>query len=589
VVNQELVTISLGAENGGLLLDLSTGGAAVQSVSPLKRGATSPFVFQLPKVESPIEGTGVFVWVDGNERAGGLRFDKLSPKARQLVEQWLKDIPTDEEAPPEKVDEMVAESGMQKAAAPVVVRAIPAEARDSALEAKLVRMAERARIISRAKGASIALKDEQGAFQCKAIAGIMAPTVGMPVNLERGLAAECVASKEVVVCNEAQDDARVDVMTREQLSLGSAALLPLFARGTVCGLLGVFSDRAHAFGEAEINRLQDCARTIENTVGRHQPVVTAAEIEVSPDAAPAIVPQAEPAAVLQKKSTRETNLATSAARISTGVILGSMILFSGLMLYQRYMLAGRRSPTVVSQPAASKAVPNAAEAIPSTEVRPETLAVAPTAVQKPAEREVRKQSPAQTAKPVEAEIPTDRTAVHATLRSPGADKTPEVPPVVTRQTAPAAAPPIVNDAAVPNPPSKQQNEIRQAAVPLVRAPEVVAPAPTPHVDVLTTVLEITPKSRTTNTPQLSSPELTSRVDIAYPAAALAQNRQGSVVLRVSVGRKGNVENIRVLDGDRALTDEAVRVVRQWRYKPFKVAGREVGADLLVTVNFVLRP
>ena len=47
-----------------------------------------------------------------------------------------------------------------------------------------------------------------------------------------------------------------------------------------------------------------------------------------------------------------------------------------------------------------------------------------------------------------------------------------------------------------------------------------------------------------------------------------------------------MDNVQVLDGDQVLTAEAVRAVHQWRYKPYKPAGREVGADLLVTVNFV---
>ena len=90
VVNQQLVTIDLGADNGGLLLDLSVGGVAIQTVAPLKSGATSPFAFRLPQSDSEIEGSGVFVWVDDTKLTGGLRFDKLSPQGKQLVEQWLK-------------------------------------------------------------------------------------------------------------------------------------------------------------------------------------------------------------------------------------------------------------------------------------------------------------------------------------------------------------------------------------------------------------------------------------------------------------------------------------------------------------------
>src|SRR5690349_11922264 len=80
VVDQQLVTIDLGPENGGLLLDLSVGGVAIQTVAPLKHGAISPFAFRLPQSDSEIEGRGVFVWVDDSKLTGGLRFDELSSR-----------------------------------------------------------------------------------------------------------------------------------------------------------------------------------------------------------------------------------------------------------------------------------------------------------------------------------------------------------------------------------------------------------------------------------------------------------------------------------------------------------------------------
>jgi TonB family protein len=597
VIYRQLVPINLGADNGGLLLDLSAGGAAVQSVAPLKSSAASPFAFRLPQLNCQIEGTGVFVWVDDTGLAGGLRFDQLSPQAQHLVEQWLKGSRTETApAPLDTAREALAgpvETGMpETTAGPALALTAPLGTLDPALAAKLRRVAERARILSRAKGACIALKDEQGAFLCEASIGT-APELGIPVNLERGLAAECVASKGLVLCNEAQNDPRVDVATRQQLSLGSAALLPLFAGDTLFGVLGVFSDRPHAFGEQEIRWLHDFTRTMETGVLQE---VRGELKPISPPASAAVLRPSQ-AAAPRKRRNWGTSLATSALRTFIAATLGCAVLFSGLMLYQHIFAPVSPLPKLPPKPEPPSSVAYPANPASASQAGSEAAAAPTTAETTPA-RQVQPQPPARVVNLLPPPAPTERRVPLAALRSPATAGAPEVqqfvvtppPEAAARQTAPAAAP-AVNDALVPARSLTQQNEAqgRQGAPPLVRSPVLVAePPPAPHVDVLTTVLETKPKAEA-NASQLPAPELTSKIEIPYPPAAVAQNRQGSVVLRVTVGRTGTVDSIRVLDGDQALTAEAVRTVRQWRYKPYKLAGREVGADLLVTVNFVLSP
>jgi hypothetical protein len=263
VLNQQLVYVDLGDRNGGLLLDLSSGGAAVQAVAPLRPTAASPFVFHLPQLNSQIEGTGVFVWVDGSGLSGGLRFDRLSPQSQRLLEQWLKGSRA--ESAPAQAEATIPEVTVPLAPAPFTPLAVS----EPAFAAKLKRVAERARILSLAQGASIALRDKQGTFLCEASVGT-ALEVGTPLNLERGLAAECVATKGIVLCNDAQKDPRVDAAMRQQLSLGSTALLPLFARNKAIAVLTVFSNQPHAFGEQAVRRLREFARTLEAGVLRER-------------------------------------------------------------------------------------------------------------------------------------------------------------------------------------------------------------------------------------------------------------------------------------------------------------------------------
>jgi GAF domain-containing protein len=234
---------------------------AVQAVAPLQPTAASPFAFHLPQLNSQIEGIGVFVWVDGSGLSGGLRFDRLSPQSQRLLEQWLKGSPA--ETAPARAEARAPETTAASAPTPTTNLAM----REPAFAAKLKRVAERARILSLAQGASIALGDEPGVFLCEASVG-MALEVGTPLNLERGLAAECVATKGLVLCNDAQKDPRVDAATRQQLNLGSVALLPLFVKNKLVAVLAVFSDQPHAFGEQAVRRLREFARTMEAGVLR---------------------------------------------------------------------------------------------------------------------------------------------------------------------------------------------------------------------------------------------------------------------------------------------------------------------------------
>jgi periplasmic protein TonB len=56
----------------------------------------------------------------------------------------------------------------------------------------------------------------------------------------------------------------------------------------------------------------------------------------------------------------------------------------------------------------------------------------------------------------------------------------------------------------------------------------------------------------------------------YPKAALVSGVEGWILMKVDVNEKGEVENIRVVDGDKRnmFQDEARRAVEKWKYRPF---------------------
>jgi TonB family protein len=86
-------------------------------------------------------------------------------------------------------------------------------------------------------------------------------------------------------------------------------------------------------------------------------------------------------------------------------------------------------------------------------------------------------------------------------------------------------------------------------------------------------------------PDIASALVAQRVPIKYPDAARAAGVEGVVVLRVVVGSGGDVEEVTVLSGDAALAQAAIEAVRQWKYKPYVVAGTAVAMETQVSVNF----
>lgn len=77
----------------------------------------------------------------------------------------------------------------------------------------------------------------------------------------------------------------------------------------------------------------------------------------------------------------------------------------------------------------------------------------------------------------------------------------------------------------------------------------------------------------------------------YPKAALIAGTEGWVLLQIDVNEKGEVENVRVIDGEQRnmFQTEARRAVEQWKYRPFlDQHGNPVRkADHQVRVDFKL--
>jgi TonB family protein len=89
-----------------------------------------------------------------------------------------------------------------------------------------------------------------------------------------------------------------------------------------------------------------------------------------------------------------------------------------------------------------------------------------------------------------------------------------------------------------------------------------------------------------NLPEPAARELLAQpVEPEYPAAARAGGLRGSVVLQVTIGRDGAVQDVKFLQGSLVFARAAIDAVKQWRFKPYSMNGRAVSVQTVITLNF----
>ena len=83
--------------------------------------------------------------------------------------------------------------------------------------------------------------------------------------------------------------------------------------------------------------------------------------------------------------------------------------------------------------------------------------------------------------------------------------------------------------------------------------------------------------------------LVSKVDPAYPDAAVRARVEGSVVLEIGIDEKGNVTDVQVTRGlPFGLSEAAAQAVRQWKYRPARGSDGAISSRKTVRILFNLR-
>ena len=89
--------------------------------------------------------------------------------------------------------------------------------------------------------------------------------------------------------------------------------------------------------------------------------------------------------------------------------------------------------------------------------------------------------------------------------------------------------------------------------------------------------------------EVAPPERLHYVKPLYTEIARKTRTEGLVIVQAIINTEGEVIDLKVLKSvPMGLTEEALKAVRQWRYKPSAVDGRPVNVMLTVSVNFHLQ-
>ncbi|OSM07101.1 putative TonB family protein [Magnetofaba australis IT-1] len=226
--------------------------------------------------------------------------------------------------------------------------------------------------------------------------------------------------------------------------------------------------------------------------------------------------------------------------------------------------------------------------LPEAEAPPEVAQTEPAPPEPVAEPEPAPEEPVAEAEPAREEL-----VAEAEPAPPQPIVAPEPPPEPALEPESA---PVVNTTRAAPAPQRRKLAPPRKQVKLVAAPPK-QPAPTPPSQSVATP----PRAASASTTEAvaAPPRFTPPVGHAgyldnpppqYPVLARRRGLQGRVLLRVDVGRTGEVRSVRVKQGSgHAVLDRAARAtVLGWRFRPATRNGAAVVAQVDVPIRFVLQ-
>jgi N-acetylmuramoyl-L-alanine amidase/putative methionine-R-sulfoxide reductase with GAF domain len=186
------------------------------------------------------------------------------------------------------------------------------------LDEVLQSVAERALAITGADGLGIALA-ENNEIVLRASAGTVKPAVGARIQRDSAFSGACFRMAQVIRCDDAEKDSRVNLEACRELGARSMVAVPLCGRTRVIGLLEAFSSDPFGFNDTDVNNLELLAELILAALKPEEEDRFALSAEVAaaslggPDATPAADAQPETSLPNSDSSADSNNVVTNPA------------------------------------------------------------------------------------------------------------------------------------------------------------------------------------------------------------------------------------------------------------------------------------
>lgn len=395
--------------------------------------------------------------------------------------------------------------------------------------------ADAARALTGADGAALALRTK-GVIVCRACSGDPAPDFGAPVNTESGISGECLRTDSILVCDDAENDPRVDPDVCRYLGIRSIAVVPLRGPTGIAGILEVFSTQSNAFREPHIDSLRKLAEVAETAYAREL-----RGLQESPSAPPK-------AARIRMLSDEPSDATTLEERS-----LLRRVWFVGTAVLAMLLIAGMWLSGL--EPGLETSAKE-----PSAPVRSETLP----------------DSAASSApKPRAGIARVERTAAETVTRAAQIEviddfRSPEPTAGADRSPSPTAT----AEPSIPDPPdiAPGSAESGQNRDQLAR---------------LATTQPILPVLSAPVSQGITSGTLMHKAYPVYPPEAKARQISGPVTLEITIAEDGKVRDVTEISGNSLLASAARAAIRQWRYSPFLLNGKPIEVQKRITVLFKL--
>jgi TonB family protein len=422
---------------------------------------------------------------------------------------------------------------------------------DLALDLLLNEVVEQACLATNATGAAIALARDRE-MVCRATTGVNAPGLGVRLNTSSGLSGACFRTREAQLCDDTENDPRVDAAACRELDVRSILVVPVLHDEELLGVFEIFSTQPAAFGERDIRVMQSLSRRIVENL-RHAQAKPAAPLEIRPLRATvaAVHPEAEfasPGILFGGPEPPATR--THRRDYWTGILIAIVVMLALLLGWMVGRAGRQRTATLAAEQAIASSPEQETLSMPQATPTPDP---AVAATQPPPQKEA-------VDSPVSHPSSTPSKKAGTTGSSTGGLAVYENGKLIYKM-----------------PPAEKLHDSGTELAGL-RSDETAektgneAPAGNNPVAVST---------------ETAWAHLALRVEPDYPEQARQQHLQGPVVLKALVGKDGGIRKLKVISGKTQLATAATAAVRQWRFKPYRQGGQLREFETRITVNFTL--